>query len=225
MPISENAEIEVSAFDWVPDVARGLVKDLRVRWMLEELGLPYRVRYVTAFGQKPEGYVKEQPFEQVPTFSDGQVRLFESGAILIYLGERDDRLLPRETEARARAIGWVCAALSSVEYFIQTFALINGFWKDEEWAKLRRAASEEMARLRLKQVADWLGDREWLEERFTIGDMMMTTVLRIAEPFPLFEEFPTLQAYVARATGRPAFKAALAAQLAGFTAAPPQQAA
>lgn len=225
MPIRDDAAIEVSAYDWVPEPAKGLVKDLRVRWMLEELGLPYRVRFLQAFAPKPDDYMKEQPFGQVPTYRDDEVQLFESGAILIYLAEKHNALLPFGPATKARAIGWLCAGLSSVEPFVQQFALINSFYKDEEWAKLRQAGAEEMARLRLKQLADWLGDRDTLEEDFTIGDMMMASVLRIGEKLPLFAEFPTLRAYLDRATVRPAFQAALSAQLAGFTASSPQPAA
>lgn len=225
MPIRDDAAIEVSAYDWVPEPAKGLVKDLRVRWMLEELGLPYRVRFLQAFAPKPDDYMKEQPFGQVPAYRDGEVQLFESGAILIYLAERHGALLPSDPAARARAIGWVCAGLSSMETPIQLFALMCGFYKDEEWAKLRRPAAEDMARMRLRQLADWLGDKQWLEDGFTIGDMMIASVLRIGEKLPLFAEFPTLRAYLDRATARPAFQAALSAQLAGFTASPPQPAA
>jgi glutathione S-transferase len=222
MPVSDTAGREITAFNWVPDSAKGLVKDLRVRWALEELGLPYKVRYLTAFAAKPEGYVKEQPFEQVPTYRDDQVHLFESGAILFYLGEKDERLLPRDPQGKARAMVWVCAAINSVEPMVQTFGLIESFYKDEEWAKLRREGAKEFAFLRLQRVADWLGDKEWLEDRFTIGDLMMVTVLRIADSTGLIEDLPNLKTYKERAQARPAFRAALDAQMAGFTEQAPQ---
>lgn len=225
MPILDDADIEVSAYDWVPEPAKGLVKDLRVRWMLEELGLSYRVRFLQAFAPKPGDYLKEQPFGQVPAYRDDEVQLFESGAILIHLAEKHRRFLPADPAGKARAIGWLCAGLSSVEPFVQQFALITGFYKDEEWAKLRRSGAEDMARMRLQQLADWLGDKEYLEDGFSIGDMMMASVLRIGEKLPLFSEFPTLRTYLDRATARPAFQAALSAQMAGFTASPPQPAA
>ena len=220
MAVADKHEIEISAFNWVPDGAKGLVKDLRVRWMLEELGLSYKVRFLNASAPKPDDYLKDQPFGQVPTYRDDDVHLFESGAILSYLAEKHGQLLPAEPAAKARAIGWMCAALSSVEPFVQTFALINGLYKDEEWAKLRREGAEDMARTRLRQLADWLGDKQWLEGAFSIGDMMMVSVLRIGEKLPLFGEFPALRAYVDRATARPAFQTALAAQMAGFTTQP-----
>lgn len=222
MPETHDAPVEISAFNWVPEPARGLVKALRVRWALEEIGQPYRVRYMPAFGEKPDGYLKEQPFGQVPTYRDDVVQLFETGAILAYLGERHEVLLPRDTVGKARAIGWVFAGLSSVEYFVQIHALITGFYAQEEWAKLRRAGAEEMARLRLQQLSDWLGDREWLEDRFTIGDLMMVTVLRIGVSSGIADAFPNLKAYRERGEARPAFQAALAAQMAGYTAEAPQ---
>ena len=222
MPVAQNAAIEVTAFEWVPDFAKGIVRDLRVRWALEEMGLPYRVRFIRPVGPKPESYVKEQPFEQVPVYRDEDVHLFESGAILVYLGEKDERLLPRDPQGKARAIGWAFAALNSVEPALQDFGLISSIFADREWAKLRKPDAEKLARLKIKRLSDWMGDSEWLEDRFTIGDIMMVSVLRIVEPFGLVNPHTNVRAYIDRATARPAFQAALKAQLAGFTGLPPQ---
>ena len=220
MPVDANAAIEISAFRWVPDFAAGLVRDLRVRWALEEAGLDYRVRLL---GQdKPPEYVREQPFEQVPIYRDDTVQIFETGAIVQYIGEKDERLLPRDPQGRFRAIQWTYAALNSVEPSLLQLLLIDIFYSNEEWAKLRRPGAEEFARLKLKRVSDWLGDKEWLENRFTIGDLMMVTVLRNLRHSGLVAEFPNLKAYQARGEARPAFQRALADQLAVFAENQPQ---
>lgn len=220
MPVNPNAPIEITAFRWVPDFAAGLVRDLRVRWALEEAGLDYRVRLL---GQpRPPEYVREQPFEQVPTFRDGTVRIFESGAIVQYIGEQDERLLPRDPQGRFRAIQWSFAALNSVEPALQQLVLVDIFHADQEWAKLRRPSAEEFARLKLKRVSDWLGDKEWLEDRFTIGDLLMVTVIRNIRHTNLVAEFANLKAYQERGEARPAFQRALADQLAVFAQNQPQ---
>jgi glutathione S-transferase len=217
MSINPNAPIEITAFKWVPDFATGLVRDLRVRWALEEAGLDYRVRLLGT--PRPADYVREQPFDQVPCFSDGQVRIFESGAIVQYIGERGETLLPRETQARYRAIQWTYAALNSVEPAILNVFAVTVFHADQEWAKLRREGAEEFARLKLKRVSDWLGEKQWLEgDRFTIGDLIMVTVLRFLRHTELVAEFPNLAAYQKRGESRPAFKRALEDQLAVFAA-------
>jgi glutathione S-transferase len=221
MPINPDSPIEITAFKWVPPFAEGLVRDLRVRWALEEIGLDYRVRLL---GQpRPDDYLREQPFDQVPTLNDGIVQIFESGAIVQYIGEKDERLLPRDPQERARAIGWTYAALNSVEpAFMNVFA-VTVFHADQEWAKLRREGAEEFARLKLKRVSDWLGDKQWLEgERFTIGDLMMVTVLRFLKHTQMVEEFPNLAAYLKRGEARPAFQQALADQIAPFRANQPE---
>ena len=220
MPVDANAAIEISAFRWVPDFAAGLVRDLRVRWALEEAGLDYRVRLL---GQdKPPEYVREQPFEQVPIYRDDTVQIFETGAIVQYIGEKDERVLPRDPQGRFRAIQWTYAALNSVEPSLLQLLLIDIFYSNEEWAKLRRSGAEEFARLKLKRVSDWLGDKEWLENRFTIGDLIMVTVLRNLRHSGLVAEFPNLKAYQARGEARPAFQRALADQLAVFAENQPQ---
>ena len=221
MPINPRAEIEVTAFRWVPEPAQGLVKDLRVRWALEEAGFDYRVRLIG--GERPPGYTKEQPFSQVPCLRDGAVQLFESGAILQYLGEKSDKLLPREPQAKFRAIQWTYAALNSVEPFVQIRVLLEGFGADREWAKPSMPTFDEYARLRLGQVAEWLAHREWLEgDRFTIGDLMMVSVLRIGDRRGLLDDTPSLHAYMKRGEARPAFRQALDDQLATFREHEPQ---
>ncbi|MEO7655005.1 MAG: glutathione S-transferase family protein [Sphingomicrobium sp.] len=214
MPVDPNADIEISAFAWVPPFAEGLVRDLRPRWALEEIGLPYRVRLLQ--GERPPEYYLEQPFGQVPTYSEGPLKIFESGAIVQHIGEKSEKLLPRDAVARIHAIQWVYAALNSVEPAIQNLTAIDLFYSDEEWAELRRPGAEEFARLKLKRVADRLGDKHWLEDHFTIGDLIMTTVLRIPRHTDLLAEQPNLAAYVARAEQRPAFQRALADQIAVF---------
>lgn len=215
MPINPNATIEITAFKWVPPFAEGLVRDLRVRWALEEAGLDYRVRLLDQ--QRPPEYLKEQPFDQVPCLSDGSVQLFESGAIVQYLGEKSEALLPRDPRAKYRAIQWTYAALNSVEPGVQHRVLLDAFYGDQEWAKLRKPSADEFARLKLKRLADWLDDKQWLEgDRFTIGDLMMITVLRLAEKGRLIEPGSNLYEFVKRGEARPAFAQALADQIAPF---------
>jgi glutathione S-transferase len=214
MPINPNAEIEISAFRWVPKFAQGVVRDLRARWALEEAGLDYRVRLVG--DPRPEGYVKEQPFEQVPVLRDKNVQIFESGAIVQYVGEKSEKLLPRDEQGRYRAIQWTYAALNSVEPAIMNVVLIDLFYKDQEWAKLRRPSAVDFARLKLNRISDWLGEREWLEDRFTIGDLMMVTVLRLLRHTDIVSTIPNLGAYLERGQDRSAFKQALSDQLAAY---------
>jgi len=220
MPVNPSASIEITAFRWVPEFAQGVVRDLRARWALEEAGLDYRVRLLDQ--QRPPEYLLEQPFDQVPILNDGDVRIFESGAIAQYIGEKSDALLPRDAQERYRAIQWTYAALNSVEPAILNLLLIDLFYAGEEWAKLRRPGAEDFARLKLKRLSDWLGDKDWLEGRFTIGDLLMVTVLRFLRHTKLVAEFPNLAAYLARGEARPAFKRALADQLATYAANQPQ---
>jgi glutathione S-transferase len=217
VPINSNADIEITALRWVPELAQGLVKDLRVRWALEEAGIDYRVRLVG--GERPPGYLQEQPFNQVPCLSDATVQIFESGAILQYIGEKSDALLPRDPEERFRAIQWTYAAVSSVEPFVQFRALLNVVFADQEWAEPAKPTFDHFARLRLQQLSDRLGDKQWLEgERFTIGDLMMVTVLRIADRSGQLADFANLAAYVKRGQARSAFSQALGDQLAVYAA-------
>jgi glutathione S-transferase len=221
MPLSPSAPIEITALRWVPEGAQGLVKDLRVRWALEEAGLDYRVRLLGA--ERPAGYRADQPFDQVPCFSDGIVKIFESGAILQYIGEQSEALLPSDPADRYRAIQWTFAAVSSVEPFVQFRALLNVVFADQEWAEPAKPTFDHYSRLRLQQLSDRLGDKACLEgDRFTIGDLMMVTVLRIADRSGQLADFPDLAAYVKRGEARPAFARALGDQLAAFAANQPQ---
>lgn len=215
MPLDPNAEIEITTLDWVPEGARGLVKDLRVRWALEEAGLDYKVRLVG--GERPAGYAKEQPFCQVPCLRDSRMQIFESGAILQYIGEKGETLLPTDPQGRFRAIQWTYAAVSSVEPFVQIRGLLNVVFADQEWAEPAKPTFEHFAQMRLRQLSDHLGDSAWLEgDRFTIGDLVMVTVLRMAERSGQLANFPALAAYVKRGEARPAFQCALADHLAVF---------
>ena len=215
MPVDPTAAAEMTAFRWVPPMAAGLVRDLRVRWALEEAGIAYRERLFD-FQHLPADYLNEQPFNQVPAYRDEAVQLFETGAIVQYVGEQSEALLPREVQARHRAIGWTYAALNSVEPGIMNLAIIDLFYPGDQWAKLRRPGAEEFAQLKLQRVANWLGEKEWLEDRFTAGDLVMITVLRILRHTQLVAEHRNLAAYVARGEARPAFQRALADQLAAF---------
>lgn len=221
MPLKDIAPIEVTAFRWVPPGAQGLVKDLRVRWALEEAGLDYRVRLIGA--ERPANYQQDQAFNQVPCLRDDTVQIFESGAILQYIGEKSETLLPRDEEARFRAIQWTYAAVSSVEPFVQFRALLNIVFADQEWAEPAKPTFEHYSRLRLQQLSDRLDDKQWLEDdRFTIGDLMMVTVLRIADRSGQLADFSNLAAYVKRGQERPAFAKALADQLAVYAENQPQ---
>lgn len=207
--------ITITAFEWVPDFARGQVRDLRPRWALEEAGLPYRSRLLRGGEQDTAAYRALQPFGQVPALEEGDFKLFESGAIVLYVGERSEALLPADPAARARAVQWVVAALNSIEPYLMNVALIDLFYAGEDWAKLRRPGALDLARRRLQGLAKSLGDRPFLDgERFTAGDLMMASVLRIL-PELTGEQAP-LAAYLERCTSRPAFGRALEAQLADF---------
>jgi glutathione S-transferase len=209
--------ITISAFRWVPPFAQGQVRDLRVRWALDEAGLPYTTRLLEQGDQDKPDYRALQPFGQVPIFDeDGRV-LFESGAIVLHIGERSEALLPKEAGGRARATQWLIAALNSIEPHIMNVAVLDLFYRDQEWAKLRRQSATDFARHRLRGLAASLGDKPYLDgERFTAGDLMMTTVLRI---IPALVTDPRLSAYVERCTARPAFRRALDAQMSDFRAA------
>lgn len=213
MPVRDDAAIELTTFARVPPFARGQVRDLRVRWALEELGLDYRLRLV---GPLPDGYERDQPFCQVPCYREGELQLFETGAIVHHVAAKDERLLPADPVARARAVQWICAALSSVEPFVMSFAVLGAFYPGEDWARLRRPSAREEMRRRLHRLDDWLGASTWLEgDRFTAGDLMMLSVLRIlGDEGGEVADFPALDAYRARGLARPAFARGLADQLA-----------
>ena len=209
--------ITISAFKWVPDFAQGQVRDLRVRWALEEAGLPYRTRLLGQGDQDKPEYRALQPFGQVPILQEGDFVLFESGAIVQYIGERSDALLPKDARARARAIQWLISALNSIEPFVMNVALIDLFYADEQWAKLRRPGAVEFVLRRLSALSKSLGDKPFLDgERFTAGDLVMATVLRILNRTDIVSRDERLAAYIERCTARPAFKRALEAQLGDF---------
>lgn len=207
--------ITVFAFKWVPDVARGQVRDLRVRWALEEAGLPYKTLLLEQGEQDKSEYRALQPFGQVPVLEEDGFVLFESGAIVLYIGERCETLLPRESGARARATQWLIAALNSIDPLVGNVAGIDLFHQNEEWAKLRRAGAVEFLHRRLSALSSSLGDKPFLDgERFTVGDLMMSCTLRTLNYCDIVAGYKTLAAYVERCTARPAFKRALAAHLA-----------
>jgi glutathione S-transferase len=209
--------ITISAFKWVPDVAKGQVRDLRARWALEEAGLPYRTRLLQQGDQDKPEYRALQPFGQVPILMEDDLVLFESGAIVLHIGERSETLLPKEPGARARAVQWVVAALNSIEPFVMNVALIDFLYADEQWAKLRRPSAVEFVQRRLTALSKCLGDKSFLDgERFTAGDLVMSTVLRILKNTDIVSRDARLAAYLERCTARPAFKRALDAQLADF---------
>jgi glutathione S-transferase len=209
--------ITISAFKWVPEFARGQVRDLRARWALEEAGLPYKTRLLAHGDQDKPEYRALQPFGQVPILEEDGLVLFESGAIVLYIGERSEALLPKERAARSRAVQWLVASLNSIEPFVMNVALIDLFYVKEEWAKLRRPGAVEFVQRRLSALSRSLGDKSFLDgDRFTAGDLMMTTVLRILKHTDIVSSDPRLAAYVERCTSRPAFKRALAAQIGDF---------
>ena len=210
--------ITISAFKWVPPFARGLVRDLRVRWALEEAGIPYQANLVVRDDLATAGYRALQPFGQVPAFEEDGVTLFESGAIALHIGARSPALMPPDDVGRARATTWVFAAINSVEPSIVQLGQIDLFAAGQEWAKQRRPEVEKMVKRRLSELAACLGDRDYLEGRFTVGDLMMTTVLRILRHTDLVAAEPRLKAYQERCEARPAFGRALSAQLAAFEA-------
>jgi len=224
MPLDPNASAEVTAFRWVPDFAAGLVRDLRIRWALEEIERPYRVRLLDAMNPRPAEYFQEQPFGQVPAYRDDQVQLFESGAILIHLAIDEERLLPVDRNQRMRSLAWLIAALNSVEPAIFELINIDIFSRGQEWTRERRPQVVEKIEAKLKLLADALGDKDWFEDRFTIGDLMMVSVLRNLRHTNLVAGQPRLAAFVERGEARSAFQRALNDQLTVFSENQPQAA-
>ena len=207
----------ITAFDWVPDFAKGQVRDLRVRWALEEVGQPYDVLYLSQGEQKAEAHRARQPFGQVPTYEEDDLVLYESGAIVLHIADTRGALLPQDPEGRARATEWAFAALNTVEPTIMDHAIATLFEADEPWSKPRLPSVEARIAERLGEAARRLGDREWYDGAFSVGDLLMVAVLRSLADTPLLAAEPRLGDYVARGEARPAFRRALDAQMAGFT--------
>ena len=206
--------ITITAFERSPDGGKGLARDTRVRWALEEADLPYEVRLVSFAGMKEAAHLAVHPFGQIPTYEEGDLALFETGAIIFHIADRHAGLLPEDPGARARAITWMFAALNTVETPIldlQTAKFAEG---DKPWAQERLPLVVDRIRARLRQLADRLGDAEWLDGAFSAGDLLMVSVLLRLRMSGILDEFPTLAAYVARGEARPAYQRAFAAQLA-----------
>jgi glutathione S-transferase len=208
--------IAITAYNWVPDFAKGLVRDLRVRWALEEANLPYEVKLISQEEKLARAHRAHQPFSQIPTYHDDEVNLFESGAILLRIARKSTLLLPADPAGADRAIAWVFAALNSVEPFLMDLFDVDVFNRDQGWAKESRPIREAMVKKRVADLAERLDGCEWLEDRFTVGDLMMATVLRIARHTDLVTSHPVVGPYLRRCESRPAFQKALADQLGSF---------
>jgi glutathione S-transferase len=211
----------ITAFERSPDGGRGLGRDMRVRWALEEVGQPYEVRLVSFGAMKEPAHRALQPFGQIPTYEEAGLALFESGAIVLHIAERHAGLLPDDANARARAIAWIFAALNTVEppiLDLQTTRLLEG---DKTWYEQRLPLVEERVRYRLGELSHRLDDANWLEGAFSAGDLMMVAVLLRLKASGMLDGYSNLSAYVARGEARPAYKRAFDAQLAAFTGKPP----
>ena len=209
----------VTAFKWVPPFAQGSVRDLRVRWALEEAGLAYGDHLIGPEDQPTPAYRALQPFGQVPAYRDDAVEMFESGAIVLYISQNSDQLMPRDEAGRAMVMTWLFAAMNSVEPFVAELAGIDLFHATEDWTRERRPQVEAQLRRRLADLQTALGDRQWFaDDRFSGADILMTSVLRDLRHTDILADYPALSAFVARATARPAFARALADQLAPFRA-------
>ncbi|HEX3903196.1 MAG TPA: glutathione S-transferase family protein [Polyangia bacterium] len=213
--------ITITAFERSPDGGKGLARDTRVRWALEEVGQPYQVRLVSFRALKEPAHLALHPFGQIPTYEEGELALFETGAIVFHIAERHAGLLPDEANARARAITWMFAALSTVEppiLELVTAKLIEG---DKPWRAERLPLVQDRIRARLTQLSVRLGDADWLDGAFSAGDLLMVSVLLRLRASGILDEFPSLAAYVARGEARPAYRRAFEAQLAVNTGKPP----
>ncbi len=207
----------ITAFEQSPDRGRGLARDMPVRWALEEVGQPYDVRLVSFSAMKEAAHRALHPFGQIPTYEEGDLALFESGAIVLHIAEREAGLLPQDANARARAITWMFAALSTIEPVIVQRSVAVLSERDKNWYKERLPIVEERIRGRLGDLSHRLGDADWLDGAFSAGDLLMVQVLRRLSGSGLLEEYPNLFGYVARGEARPAFRRAFDAQLAVFT--------
>lgn len=213
--------ITITAFERSPDGGKGLARDTRVRWALEEVGLPYEVRLVSFAAMKEPAHLALHPFGQIPTYQEGDLALFETGAIVLHLAERHKGLLPDDANARARAIAWMFAALNTVEPPILEFSTAWLFERDKPWHEARLLLVKDRVRQRLDQLTERLGDADWLDGAFSAGDLMMVSVLLRLKPSGMLNGHPKLAAYVARGEARPAYQRAFAAQLAVNTAKSP----
>lgn len=208
----------ITAFAASPDRGHGMARDMPVRWAFEEVGQPYDVRLVSFREMKEPAHLALQPFGQIPTYQEGDLALFESGAIIFHIADRHAGLLPDDAKARARAITWMFAALSTIEPVILAWEIPGYFEQDKPWFQERQAILDDHVRARLRPLSARLGNADWLDGKFSAGDLLMVQVLRRLHGSGLLEEFPNLAAYVARGEARPAYKRAFAAQLAVFTA-------
>jgi len=206
--------ITITAFERSPDGGKGLARDTRVRWALEEVGQPYEVRLVSFRAMKEPAHLGLHPFGKIPTYEEGDLALFETGAIVLHIGERHAGLLPRDANARARAITWMFAALNTVEPPILEFANARLLEGNKPWSKERLPLVQDRVRIPLEQLSARLGEADWLDGGFSAGDLMMVSVLLRLKPSGMLDEYPSLAAYVARGEARPAYKRAFAAQLA-----------
>lgn len=213
--------ITITAFEKSPDGGKGLARDTRVRWTLEEAGQPYEVRLVSFRAMKEPAHLALHPFGQIPTYEEGDLVLFETGAIVFHVAERHAGLLPDNADARARAIMWMFAAVNTVGPPILELVTVKILEGDKPWKPARVPLVEERIRNRLGQLSSRLGDADWLDGAFSAGDLMMVSVLLRLRPSGILDEFPSLAAYVARGEARPAYKRAFAAQLAVNTGKPP----
>ena len=207
----------ITAFEASPDQGQGLARDMRVRWALEEVGQPYEVRLVSFKEMKEPPHLALHPFGQIPTYEEGDLALFETGAIVFHISQRHAGLLPDDANARARAITWMFAALNTVEPPIVERSMATILEREKSWYEERLRMLDERVRVRLGQLSSRLGDDDWLDGGFSAGDLMMVTVLRRLEGSGLLEAYPNVAAYIARGEARPAYKRAFADQLAVFT--------
>jgi len=212
--------ITITAFERSPDGGKGLARDTRVRWALEEVGQPYEVRLVSFRAMKEPAHIALHPFGQIPTYEEGDLALFETGSIVFHIAERYAGLLPGDASARARAITWMFAALNTVEPPILELTTARLLEADKPWSEARLPLVEDRVRDRLAQLSARLGDAEWLDGAFSAGDLMMTSVLLRLKHSRLLDAYPNLAAYVARGEARPAYKRAFDAQLAVYTGRP-----
>jgi glutathione S-transferase len=210
--------VTITAFERSPDGGKGLARDTRVRWALEEVGQPYEVRLVSFAAMKEPAHRALQPFGQIPTYEEGDLVLFESGAIILHLAETRAGLLPDDADARARAIGWMFAALNTIEPPVVERSMAMLFERDKSWSAERQAMLDERVRSRLDDLSIRLGDAEWLDGAFSAGDLVMIDVLRRAQASGALADYPNLAAYVGRGEARPAFQRAFAAQREVFNA-------